>query len=58
MTAEMIASIIAGVEVTYTRIRCSNGFDRDDEAGEASRKKLRQIPQLNLNAEDNLAYAA
>ena len=32
--------------------------DRDDEAGEASRKKLRQISQLNLNAEDNLAYAA
>ena len=51
MTAEMIASIIAGVEVTYTRIRGSNGFDRDDEAGEASRKKLRQISQLNLNAE-------
>ena len=58
MTAETIASIIAGVEVTYTRIRGSNGFDRDDEAGEASRKKLRQISQSNLNAEDNLAYAA
>ena len=58
LTAETIASIIAGVEVTYTRIRGSNGFDRDDEAGEASRKKLRQISQLNLNAEDNLAYAA
>ena len=39
-------------------IRGSNGFDRDDEAGEASRKKWRETSKLKLNAEDNLAYAA
>ncbi len=36
----------------------SKGFDRVLEVGEASRRMMRQISQLKLNAEDNLAYAA
>lgn len=39
-------------------LRASKGFDRDSEAGEASRRVMRKIPNLNLNANDNLAYAA
>ena len=38
--------------------RASKGFDRDCEAGEASRMAMRQMAKLNLNANDNLALAA
>lgn len=41
----------------YNKIRGSQGFDGDFEAGEASRCDT-LIAKLNLNAEDNLAYAA
>ena len=58
MTAETIASIIAGVEVTYTRIRGSNGFDRDDEGGEAIRKQyVTRKPKINANDNRQLAAA-
>ena len=58
MTAETIASIIAGVEVTYTRIRGSTGFDRDDEGGEAIRKQyVTRKPKKNANDNRQLAAA-
>ena len=40
------------------KIRASQGFDRGLAAGEAIRRLMRQIANLNINAEDNLAYAA
>ena len=36
----------------------SKGFDRDLEAGEASRMVMRKMAKLKLNANENLAYAA
>ena len=39
--------------------RASKGFDRDREAGEASRMAMRQMAKLNLNANNQkLALAA
>lgn len=38
-------------------LRASKGFDRGFEDGEASRRHA-LIPQLNLNADENLAIAA
>ena len=38
-------------------LRGSKGFDRESEDGEAGRRYA-SIPQLKLNAEDNLAFAA
>ena len=49
---------------TDCSVRCiiiiwaSQGFDRGLAAGEAIRRLMRQIANLNINAEDNLAYAA
>jgi len=39
-------------------IWASQGFDRGLAAGEAIRRLMREIANLNTNAEDNLAYAA
>lgn len=40
------------------QMRACTGFDRDSEDGEAIRRLMRQIANLKLNANDNLAYAA
>ena len=45
-------------KIVQLNIRASKGFDGGTEAGEASRMVMRQMTDLNLNAEDNLAYAA
>lgn len=47
----------SGIAGDYT-IRASQGFDRGPAAGEAIRRLMREIANLNTNAEDNLAYAA
>ena len=39
-------------------MRGSKGFDRDLEAGEAIRRKVRQTANLNINADENYALAA
>lgn len=39
-------------------IWASKGFDRDLEAGEASRMVMREMANLKLNADNELAYAA
>lgn len=38
--------------------RGSNGLDRDLAAGEAIRRRSRQISQTKINADDSYAYAA
>ena len=47
-----------GRVIYYICTWASQGFDRGLAAGEAIRRLMRQIANLNINAEDNLAYAA
>ena len=56
--AEMCYSNRASYQDTAILIWASQGFDRGLAAGEAIRRLMRQIANLNINAEDNLAYAA
>ena len=42
----------------YKYFRACTGFDRDLEDGEAIRRQMRQIANLNLNANDNFELAA
>ncbi len=48
----------AAARMKSLSLRASQGFDRGLAAGEAIRRLMRQIANLNTNAEDNLAYAA
>ena len=55
-----VRRMLAFVRIVLTIIltRDSKGFDRGLAAGEAIRRRWRQIAKLKLNAEDNLAFAA
>ena len=44
--------------MNFILLRASTGFDGGFEAGEASREAVRYTPNLNINANDDLAFAA
>ena len=56
MNIQRTVNFINSIFVHHTR--ACTGFDRDLEDGEAIRRKMRQIANLNLNANDNFELAA
>lgn len=46
------------LDILYNELRGCNGFDCGLKFGEAIREEQRYHSKLNINAEDNLAYAA
>lgn len=42
----------------HTHMRGSKGFDGGSEDGEAIRRPMREIANLNINADENYALAA